>query len=282
MIKRIHKWAALALVLCMILVWLPATPAHAVEALSGTCGDNLTWSLSSSGILTISGTGKMDNYFGNAPWHNVRASIVAVVIKDGVTSIGDDAFYDCASLSSITIPASVTSIGNLAFAYCGSLKSVTIPDGVTGIGLSVFAYCSSLKSITIPASVTYIGMGAFARCSGLTSIVFEGDAPTIHSMAFTKVTATVYYPAGNNTWTADVMKNYDGTLTWTTGQRGDTNMDGIINYLDAMLIAQFYVGDIEEDALNVAAADVNGDGKVDYLDAMLIAQFYVGDIDSLN
>lgn len=61
---------------------------------------------------------------------------------------------------------------------------------------------------------------------------------------------------------------------------GDVNHDGKIDYLDAMMIAQFYVGDIEEDALNLAAADVNGDGDVDYLDAMRVAQFYVGDIDS--
>lgn len=61
---------------------------------------------------------------------------------------------------------------------------------------------------------------------------------------------------------------------------GDVNGDGQVNYLDAMLIAQFYVGDIEEDELNLAAADVNGDGIVNYLDAMMVAQFYVGDIDS--
>lgn len=63
---------------------------------------------------------------------------------------------------------------------------------------------------------------------------------------------------------------------------GDVNGDGVINYLDAMLVAQFYVGDIDETGLNMAAADVNADGTVNYLDAMLIAQFYVGDIDSFE
>ena len=61
---------------------------------------------------------------------------------------------------------------------------------------------------------------------------------------------------------------------------GDANSDGTVNYLDAMLVAQYYVGDITEADLNVHVADVNGDGAVNYLDAMLIAQYYVGDIDS--
>ena len=60
---------------------------------------------------------------------------------------------------------------------------------------------------------------------------------------------------------------------------GDANGDGTINYLDAMLIAQYYVGDIGAEDLALSAADVNGDGTVNYLDAMMIAQYYVGDIE---
>ncbi len=63
---------------------------------------------------------------------------------------------------------------------------------------------------------------------------------------------------------------------------GDANDDGEINYLDAMLIAQYYVGDIADEDLNLSAADVNGDGEVNYLDAMMVAQYYVGDIDSFS
>ena len=63
---------------------------------------------------------------------------------------------------------------------------------------------------------------------------------------------------------------------------GDANEDGVVNYLDAMLIAQYYVGDIGEADLNLEAADVNADGVVNYLDAMMVAQFYVGDIDSFH
>ena len=91
------------------------------------------------------------------------------VIKfDGeVTTIGEDAFSCCSSLTSVTIPDSVTTIGEVAFYECSSLTSITIPDSVTTIGTDAFAYCSSLTSVTIPDSVTTIGERAFLVCSSL-------------------------------------------------------------------------------------------------------------------
>ena len=90
-----------------------------------------------------------------------------VIIPDGVTSIGDSAFYNCSGLTSVTIPDSVTSIGKGAFSYCSGLTSMTIPDSVTSIGERAFYYCSGLTSVTIPDSVTSIGSYAFAGCSSL-------------------------------------------------------------------------------------------------------------------
>ncbi|MBR0064693.1 MAG: leucine-rich repeat domain-containing protein, partial [Paludibacteraceae bacterium] len=129
---------------------------------SGTCGDNLTWNLT-DGVLTISGTGKMTDfsYPDYGPWYSSRSSIKTVNIGDGVTSIGDDAFYNCSALTSVTIGNSVTSIGNYAFYECRSLTSVTIPNSVTSIGDGAFYNCSSLTSVTIPNSVTTIGEYAF-------------------------------------------------------------------------------------------------------------------------
>ncbi|MBQ4144456.1 MAG: leucine-rich repeat domain-containing protein, partial [Thermoguttaceae bacterium] len=84
-------------------------------------------------------------------------SASAVTIPHGVTSIGNEAFSCCASLTSVTIPGGVTSIGNHAFSWCSSLTSVTIPNSVTSIGNDAFSYCRSLTSVTIPNSVTSIG-----------------------------------------------------------------------------------------------------------------------------
>ena len=107
----------------------------------GTCGDGVYWRFE-DGTLTISGNGAMYNYaYSNpVPWESLRGDITDIVVKEGVTSIGNSAFYGCSSLTSVTIPEGVTSIGDSAFARCGSLTSVTIPKGVTSIGDSAFAY----------------------------------------------------------------------------------------------------------------------------------------------
>ena len=83
------------------------------------------------------------------------------VIPNGVTRIGDNAFYWCTGLTSIEIPNSVTTIGNSAFYWCLGLTSVTIPNSVTRIGSNAFNWCTSLTSIEIPNSVTTIGGNAF-------------------------------------------------------------------------------------------------------------------------
>ena len=139
---------------------------------SGTCGENLTWTLDSEGALTISGTGAMRDYSSelDVPWHSHQDSILSVSLGEGVTHIGDYAFYYYLNLSSITMPASVTSIGDSAFNACIKLSNITIPNSVTHIGDHAFFYCSSLSSVTIPANVTSIGRYAFGACESLDGI----------------------------------------------------------------------------------------------------------------
>ncbi|MBU5461982.1 leucine-rich repeat protein [Lachnoclostridium sp. MSJ-17] len=174
--------------------------------LSGTTGD-CTWKLTDDGVLTISGNGAMgdyNNWSNHAPWGQ---SITDVKIDNGVTSIGDCAFYNCTILTSITIPDSITSIGGAAFYGCTGLNGVyisdvaawcqisfsnqtgnplgyahnlyinnelvtdlEIPDSVTNIGYLAFFGCYPLKSVTIPSSVTNIGDDAFQGCSALTGV----------------------------------------------------------------------------------------------------------------
>ncbi len=111
---------------------------------SGTCGNNLTWTLDDEGTLTISGIGDMHDYNHNeyygdyAPWDYLQTKVEALIINSGVTSVGDEAFYGFASITSVTIPDSVTSIGDSAFWNCTNLTSITIPDSVTSIGSGAF------------------------------------------------------------------------------------------------------------------------------------------------
>ncbi|MBR6713697.1 MAG: leucine-rich repeat domain-containing protein [Selenomonadaceae bacterium] len=154
---------------------------------SGKCGENLTWTLDDKGTLTIRGSGNMKDYFyfpadTKNPW--VNYSIKKVIISDGVTSIGEFAFYECKSLTSITIPDSVTFIGKCAFWLCKSLTSVTIPDSVTFISESTFDFCESLTSITIPDGVTFIDAFAFRGCKSLTSITIPDSVTSIGYSAF--------------------------------------------------------------------------------------------------
>ena len=187
--KRIFSFV---LAVLMIASLLPATALAADVVASGTCGaegngSNLTWTLDSEGVLTISGSGDMYNYGSSdfsAPWDGSRSRVKSVVIADGVTSIGEYAFFYCESLTSVTIPDSVTSIGKYAFFCCTSLTSVTIPDSVTSIGEYAFYYCKSLTSMTIPDSVTSISSSTFASCTSLTSVTIPNSVTSIGEYAF--------------------------------------------------------------------------------------------------
>ena len=143
---------------------------------SGSCGENVTWTLTADGTLTISGTGAMTDYTydSRSPWYSCRTYIKRVVMQQGVTSIGDHAFWDCSGLTSVTIPDGVTSIGDSAFSGCAALTSVEIPNGVTAIGGSTFSNCIRLAKVTIPKSVTSIGKNAFYYCESIADVYYDG------------------------------------------------------------------------------------------------------------
>ena len=199
-VKRILAGVIAAVMLLMTGSPVLAETAEAVEQVVATAN-------SSDSDFVIDENGVLTEYIGAGG---------DVVIPDGVTSIGYQAFAWCSSLTNITIPNSVTSIGAWAFFECSNLTSITIPNSVTNIGELSFAYCISLTSITIPNSVTSIEGWAFAYCNSLTSVYFKGNAPAIESncFCFSGVTATAYYPIGNTTWTDDVKQDYGGTITW--------------------------------------------------------------------
>ena len=106
---------------------------------------------------------------------NGNTSVTRVVIPSSVTSIAENAFYNCTSLASVTIPNRVTSIGRLAFYRCLGLATFTFEptSSLTSIGEFAFQTCVNLASISIPSSVTSIGPEAFAECASLASVTFE-------------------------------------------------------------------------------------------------------------
>ena len=166
----------------------PTVVAH------GNCGtsghvEEVQWSLTSDGVLTISGSGDMKNFStNNIPWKDYRSdsdtyTITRIVIEDGVTAIGNYAFRGCSSATSVSIPDGLTTIGSSAFYSC-KMESVDIPVGVTTIGTSAFQKCSKLETVTIPGSVTSFGGSVFKECTGLTSVDILDGVTSISSSAF--------------------------------------------------------------------------------------------------
>ena len=194
------KKRILSLVLAVVLALclLPAT-AYAATTASGACGKNLTWSLSSTGTLTISGKGAMAKYdSGKMPWAAYKNQIKSVVLAKGITSIAYLSFSGYTKLTSVQIPDSVTDIGASAFDNCTALSDMTLPKNLKTLGWLAFAGCSSLKTLTMPASLTEGGGSAFSKCTGLKEVYFEKGSKAVEFMQFLGCTSLekVVLPAG--------------------------------------------------------------------------------------
>lgn len=166
---------------------LLAAPREAAVEGSGTCGDNLTWTVTrenGESTLTITGEGAMKDYANTgeekAPWPEY---IKHLVLPDGLTSIGNWAFQGCDELTSAVIPESVKTIGEYAFSGCFKLET-TIPQGVEAIGANAFGDCRALASVTVPGTVQTIGFGAFSGCGALETLTVSEGVEAIGSYAF--------------------------------------------------------------------------------------------------
>ncbi len=149
---------------------------------TGQCGENVYWNYNNTtGELIISGTGPMfdhdrdneeipDDY---SPFY--CSDIKSVVIQEGVTTIGNDAFLDCEYLETVEIPDSITKIGNGAFSECSNLSSVKIPSAVVSIGAHAFSYCYDLSEVEIPVSVVSVYWAAFHECTNLLNVYYGGS-----------------------------------------------------------------------------------------------------------
>ncbi len=234
---------------------------------SGMCGENTYWDLYDSGTLVISGYGDMTDYSSSssrrAPWYNSRNSINRIVINNGITSIGDYAFYECYSLTSITIPDSVTTIGDYAFSVCESLTSITLPNSVTSLGVSAFSACVSLTNVEIPDSVTSLGVSVFFNCPSLTNIVIPDGVTSIDVCAFYYCDSLTSITIPDSVTSIDVYA-FDGCLSLSTVYYGGSEVDwnnisiGIYNdkLFDAEIIFNSSYSSSDNE-ITIMSADVN-------------------------
>lgn len=162
--------------------WIPV----AADAAQG-------WALQ-DGTLIITVQGAMQDYTSarETPWFSNRADIRKIVVQNGVTSIGDYAFYGCENVTSVTLPGTVTQIGKLAFYGCKGLTSLELPE-----------------------SVAVVKDYAFAKASGLKTITFHGSAPLFGAGIFADVNADARCPAGDSSWTDTVRQSYTGSIRWS-------------------------------------------------------------------
>ena len=169
--KRVLSFILVVVMICSMFSGLQLTASAANgedELTSGSCGENVTYSFNSStGTLTVSGTGEMTDFNADnrSPFQN-NIQITTLIVQNGVTSIGDMAFWSCRNLSSITMAASVKTIGDGAFYGCNALVSYTPGSGVTTLRNRAFCNCTGLSEVTIKT--------AFSGCP-LTSITVTAD-----------------------------------------------------------------------------------------------------------
>ena len=181
---------------------------------------------------------------------NGCVNLESILLPASLKSFGANVFYDCQKLDGIwvnpdsqyftnddkgllfskdmtelhaaplclsgkyTIPQSVTFLYGDVFRFHTKLTEVILSDQITHIDFEAFAGCTALKTFTFPKGVTFIDSGAFMDCTALKTIYFTGPVPVEIRNAFMGVTATVYYPAGDDSWTEEIMQDYGGDLTW--------------------------------------------------------------------
>lgn len=183
---------SMILALSMMLTILPVNAITALAA-NNSCGANLTYELTQNTddpdtyTLTIRGEGAMYDYsssYTTVPWNAQKSKITSVVIENGVTSIGNNAFEDCSALKNLDIPQSVTEIGSKAFLGCSALTSLVLPQTVNRIGNTAFQGCSNLETINIPSGVKLIENDTFHGCEKLNDVTIPANVTLIGNSAF--------------------------------------------------------------------------------------------------
>jgi len=182
-LKQLHKrLPALVLAVLLLLCCMPF--AEAAEG-SGSCGDQLTWTLSGE-TLTIEGSGPMWDFTEPemAPWYEFRDEITSVILPEGLTTVGNLAFYELKYLDIITIPDTVERVGDYAFAYCQRARMLTIGSGVTRIGTAAFSDCYAVTSLRLPEGLKSVGRKGFYRMESISTVDIPASVTELGVSAF--------------------------------------------------------------------------------------------------
>lgn len=169
-------------------------PAAGEIVKSGSWGENVTYTLDSNGILTISGTGKMSRLEGET--YPDDSEILYLVVEEGVTGVSG--VCENPNLKYVSLPSTVKVVGDSVFSYCSGLTTVILSEGTTEIENYAFHGCTSLTSITLPDSCGRLGMGAFGG-SGLQSIEMPERMNYIDCAFSYSQLETVEWPTGADT-----------------------------------------------------------------------------------
>lgn len=169
------KKALLPLLTIVLMFGLLALTVSAAEY-SGQCSEgNITWVLDDEGTITFTGTGEIEERFGSAgyawiqyEWTPYRDQIRRVVIGEGITGVGDDAFYECKNLTEVVLPESMMFIRDHAFFHCENLKSIDLPT-TNPLYINEYTFGGTgLTEIYLPDNVGDVGKYAFTQCKSLT------------------------------------------------------------------------------------------------------------------
>lgn len=230
--------SAISLLLSVCLCCTPM-PVHAAERDGTQDGDSLTWSFDSSdGTLTVAGTGDMadyDQYFyyegcdddwdnpkswgiNAPPWYRLREQVKRVCIAEGITGIGNNAFYCFEQLSEIEFPQTLQKIGDGVFEGCPELQAVSLPDSLCEIGSSAFC-CTYLQQITVPGSVRTLGNNCFSDNDALTAVELQEGLKKIGDRCFSycPCLTEISFPSSVETVGEDLMQN---DTAWLQKQQG--------------------------------------------------------------
>lgn len=298
-------------IISMLLVLAMVLPVFCLRALAWSGvgeGDGIAWELDENGVLTLSGEGEMEHHSpAGAGWGSWVNKNIAAGTKWSV---------DASDIKAVIIKSGITIVGDAAFSSCYNNLEAVIEEGVVEIGYHAFLDNTNLAKVTIPASVTLIQSMAFLNCESLTDVYYGGteamwNAITVRQYNDALLNATIHFADGSSSDKTEEEPEEtvpeetvpeetvpeetvpeetvpEGTVPEEKPEApkpaqkfGDATGDGKVNYEDALLALRYSIG-LEELSDEMAAiADVTGDGKVNYEDALKILRVSIG-LDTLE